>query len=268
MQTRGQAATRGQEQQQLSRRRHCRAGGRGDGRNGGGPRPCRSPAAHPPGRRFSSLCGPSSTNGQRNPHLDRRPEPSSTRRAAGTLIYGWAAEPSSTDRQQNPHLWTGSGTLIHQMGGWNPHLRTGGRNPGPRPGGRSPIYRTAGWPEEADEGSTSRGLHGLRLSPEPLCARHTALSEAGTRLLCRGAPRVRGHTEGPLRVSGSGAVAAAREPAVEPQRCAPDGLCRDGDTSEGHPGSRRSRQPTLRLCSQTALTLTPRAPHSRAVWGC
>ena len=189
-------------------------------------------------------------------------------RAAGTLIHGRAAEPSSTDRQRNPHLWTGSGTLIHQMGGWNPHLRTGGRNPGPRPGGRSPIYRTAGWPEEADEGSTSRGLHGLRLSPEPLCARHTALSEAGTRLLCRGAPRVRGHTEGPLRVSGSGAVAAAREPAVEPQRRAPDGLCRDGDTSEGHPGSCRSRQPTLRLCSQTALTLTPRAPHSRAVWGC
>lgn len=116
------------------------------------------------------------------------------------LIYRRAAEPSS--RQA-------AGTLIHQMGGWNPHLRTGGWNPGPRPGGRSPIYRTAGWPEEADEGSTSRGLHGLRLSPEPLCAGRTALSEAGTRLLCRGAPRVRGHTEGPLRGSGSGAVAAA-----------------------------------------------------------
>lgn len=42
VQIRGQAATQGQEQQQLSQRRHCRAGGHGDGRNGVGP----GPAAH------------------------------------------------------------------------------------------------------------------------------------------------------------------------------------------------------------------------------
>ena len=44
---------------------------------------------------------------------------------------------------------------------------------------------------------------------------------------------------------------------MEPQRRAPDGLYGDGDTSEGYPRSRRSRHPTLGLCSQMALTLSP-----------
>ena len=150
---------------------------------------------------------------------------------SGTLIYTRAA-----------------GTLSHQTGSWKPHLQMSDQ---------SPIYNSRPAPRRQTKTPSHRASEAC-ISVRSLSERGApALSEAGARLLCReraSGQRTHGWTcEGLWRWRCGCSGRACREP----QRCAPDGLYRDGGTSEARPRSRRSRQPTLGLCSQTALTLSP-----------
>ena len=123
------------------------------------------------------------------------------------------------------------------------------------------TYQTAGWHYRGQVKTPSHRASEAHASVQSLSEQGApALSEAGTRLHRRDAPRVRGHTEGPeglwwwlqfenLPWDTEMCPQWPPEP-IPPQRRRHSGRC---------PKSCHNRQPTLRLCSQTALIPGPRS---------